>query len=260
MGIWTGIGGLVGSAFGMPMAGSAIGGILDSYSGDQSQQQANDKNVELSREQMGFQERMSGTSYQRAVKDMQAAGLNPMLAYSQGGASTPSGSMAHVEPRAPIGASTALQAANTQAAYQQVSQSRAQTDLLVAEAQKTRSETMDQTLNTALLVNKIKESGSIGDKTKEGILTERYAAQTAQMVYRAMMGDDSPRLAGSGFAADVRRRKAEATLSELDIARSKAESSFYESNFGKFAPYLEQILSVGRGVAGAVRATRGGGK
>lgn len=39
-----------------------------------------------------WQEHMSNTSYQRAVEDMKKAGINPILAFSNGGASTPGGS------------------------------------------------------------------------------------------------------------------------------------------------------------------------
>ena len=69
--------------------GAAVAGGLFSAFGASKQNKAAKA---AAREQMAFQERMSSTAYQRATTDMRAAGINPILAYKQGGASTPGGS------------------------------------------------------------------------------------------------------------------------------------------------------------------------
>lgn len=87
--------------------------------------------------QMAFQERMSSTAYQRAVADMRAAGINPMMAAGNGGASSPPGAMAPVVDSVEKGVNSAL-AFRLQNA--QVGQMVAQTRQMEAQAGITENE------------------------------------------------------------------------------------------------------------------------
>lgn len=87
--------------------GYIIGAVLSLIGGERSNR-ANAKEAEKNRD---FQQQMSSTSYQRAMLDMKRSGLNPMLAYQQGGASTPGGAQAVIKDALTPAVSSGMQAA-----------------------------------------------------------------------------------------------------------------------------------------------------
>lgn len=119
----TGVGAYFGNAGGAALGG-AIGGGLDSMIAGNAQNSAAADEAQRNRE---FQDQMSSTAYQRAVADMKAAGLNPMLAYQQGGASTPSGSMASFS-------NAEAATGSVMSGYQSAGMSSAQSDVLESQA------------------------------------------------------------------------------------------------------------------------------
>jgi len=78
MGLFSGIGSFFGPV------GSILGGIGDELLGRDDAEKTNQTAYAQQRE-------LRQTAYQDTTKDLQAAGLNPMLAFSQGGASVPTG-------------------------------------------------------------------------------------------------------------------------------------------------------------------------
>ena len=78
---------------------SLLGGVM-----------TNNANAAQAQNQMDFQAQQNATAYQRAVADLKAADLNPMLAYTNGGASSGSGAQATMQNTVGSAVSTALAA------------------------------------------------------------------------------------------------------------------------------------------------------
>lgn len=138
---------------------SALGGLFSNNSAS--------KEAEKNRK---WQEYMSNTSHQREVKDLRAAGLNPILSAGGGGASTPSGNVAPVMDAIGAGVNSANAARLTSIAK----------DKAVAEIQNINADTQkkgsDVKLNEQLTANAAAQHENILADTSAKRTSERIAS------------------------------------------------------------------------------------
>lgn len=140
-------------AAGAALLGGTIGGVL--------QNQANAREAQRNRD---FQQEMSNTSHQRQVRDLKAAGLNPLLS-ATGGASTPTGAQATAENVVQGAISSAQEAQRIgltkERQNEEIKNLQETNKLIKAQTNKALMEThvMSKDIPKADIINKIYETG-----------------------------------------------------------------------------------------------------
>lgn len=211
--------------------------------------------------QMDFQERMSGSTWQRGVQDMKAAGLNPMLAYSQGGASSPVGASGKAGAASGASASGSMgqtstsvmhpamaQAINTGMAAARLrgdlSEQGARTELIRAETRKTAE---DEATSRATGVMHAENAGHLA-ALKEKVLDEMLNLQAE----RKRIDSDTALKRFDAEKLQPLQEKLldiESRLKAYEVQgasnRSSAAGTWYGRNI---QPYLHDILGTGKAV------------
>lgn len=169
---------------------------------------ARDWTIQQAQKQMDFQERMSNSAYQRATSDMKAAGLNPMLAYQQGGASSPPGAQGSTSvPSGGQGSAVTIPVGNRLAAGLSAAQQAASVENTQAQTERTRAEVDQVDANTRRLY---------AEEVRVAKETGRIQALTDQI--RQEMTSFEKRMERLGYETDLAHSRATVGLADARIA------------------------------------------
>lgn len=166
------------------------------------------------------------TRYQDTVKDMRKAGLNPALAYGQGGGNPQTSDLPDV-------GSSLTRAAQASASAKQAEAERKKTE---AETKLLEAQTADLTLQPGLINQRITSETHAADNLAafRGWLSDSERT-------RSFIGRDT-------MAAAIRRILAEAESAELSLPERRAYAKYYKSPMGRAEPYINQAATTAKDI------------
>lgn len=203
----------------MKSATPAVVGGLNYY----GQMQTNAANAQQAQKQMDFQNEQTSTAYQRGTADMKAAGLNPMLAYSQGGASSGGGAMATMGNELGAGANSALSAQMT---MQQMKGMELANIQQAAETQRTHADTDLLRARRSEVLESIPNHPTNRANTEARTKHTTFQAQNQDLLNQLLADSYKDQL--NMYSSAVRAKDAEGELSRARIGEAKGRSSAIE--------------------------------